>query len=43
MKSLVRAVSVVGEVFGLVIGSDFTSPYSETMQRDPYLLFHANQ
>ncbi len=41
MNSLVRAVSVVGQVLGLVIGSGFTNPDSQTMEQDPYLRFYA--
>ena len=32
MKSLVRAVSVVGEVFGLVVGRNLADPLTHAMR-----------
>lgn len=40
MKTLAKSVFVVGQVFGLVMGSNFTIPADETLGRYPHLRLH---
>jgi len=35
MKDLIKSVEIIGHVFGLVIGTNFTTPSAETMERYP--------
>jgi len=39
MKSLMKSVQIIGQVFGLVFGDNFTTPAAHTMEQYPYLRF----
>lgn len=40
MDTLKSSLLVIGQVFGLVLGSNFTSPADETLERYWHLRFH---
>jgi len=39
MKTLMKSVKTIGQVFGLVIGDKFTTPVAHTLQEHPSLRF----
>lgn len=39
MRMLEKSVLVIGQVLGLLIGENFTTPPSEVLQKYPYLQF----
>ena len=41
MKNLMKPVVIIGKVLGLVMGENFTTPISRTLQENPYLWFGA--
>ncbi len=40
MKNLMKSVMVIGHVFGLFLGNDFTTPATEILERHPYLQYY---
>lgn len=41
MKSLMKSAQIIGQVFGLVFGDNFTTPATHTIEQYPYLRFYA--
>jgi hypothetical protein len=41
MKNLMKSVIIIGHVFGLFMGNNFTTPAAETLERHPYLQYYA--
>lgn len=39
MKELKESLLVIGQVFGLLMGDNFTTPTLEVIERYPYLRF----
>jgi hypothetical protein len=37
MKNLIKSAEVIGQVFGLFIGTNFATPATQTMKRYPLL------
>ncbi len=40
MDTLKSSLLIIGQVFGLVLGSNFTSPTDQTLERYSHLQFH---
>ena len=39
MKTLMKSVKTIGQVFGAVVGYNFTTPLAHTVREHPYLRF----